>query len=377
MNNVSPAPSSSEGKLRLELGERSYDILVDTNLLEQAGDLISPLMKGGKVVIVTDSNVAPLYLEKLERSLSASGVKHTAIILPAGEQSKSFEQLQNLTIKLIDAGIDRKTMLIALGGGVIGDLAGFAAAVIMRGIEFVQIPTTLLSQVDSSVGGKTGINVHSGKNLVGAFHQPRLVLADLLTLNTLPRRQLLAGYAEVAKYALINDTNLFSWLEDNAPALLNGDKDRQRHAVLKSCTHKAAIVAEDEREAGVRALLNLGHTFAHALEAETGYGDDLLHGEAVSIGMVMAFDLSVRLGFCAQADAQRVSSHLQNVDLPTDMDGLATSSWSADRLIAHMGLDKKVESGTIVFVLAQAIGEAFVARDVDPEALHAFLSDAL
>jgi 3-dehydroquinate synthase len=377
MNNSPSFSSPKDDQLRLDLGERSYDILVGGNLLEQAGDLVLPLMRGKKAVIVSDTNVAPLYLDKLGSSLRASGIEYSAITLPAGEASKSFEHLQNLTGNLFKAGVDRKTMLIALGGGVIGDLAGFAAAITMRGIEFVQIPTTLLSQVDSSVGGKTGINSTYGKNLIGAFHQPRLVLADLDTLDTLPRRQLLAGYGEVVKYGLINDPDFFSWLEQNAAALLDGDKGLQRHAVLTSCASKAAIVAEDERESGVRALLNLGHTFGHALEAETGYGDELMHGEAISIGMVMAFDLSARLKICPEADANRVRNHLKGIGLPIDLKELAASSWTADRLIAHMGLDKKTEGGKLIFVLARAIGESFIARDVDPGALHAFLSDTL
>ncbi|NQU56843.1 MAG: 3-dehydroquinate synthase [Rhodospirillales bacterium] len=377
MNTQSPISSQNEGRLRVELGERSYDIVVGEKLLDQAGGAISGLMKGNRAVIVTDANVAPLYLQRLEESLSAAAIEHSAITLPAGEQSKSFEHLQALTDKLFQDGVDRKTMLIALGGGVIGDLAGFAAAITMRGIEFVQIPTTFLSQVDSSVGGKTGINSPYGKNLIGAFHQPRLVLADLETLETLPRRQLLAGYGEVVKYGLINDPDFFSWLEENGAALLDGDRALQCHAVLKSCTSKAAVVAADEREFGVRALLNLGHTFGHALEAEIGYGDSLLHGEAVSIGMAMAFDLSQRMGLCPKDDALRVRNHLAKVGLPTDLKELDTASWTPGRLMAHMGLDKKAEAGTIIFVLARAIGEAFITGEVDPDELRSFLADTL
>jgi len=371
------SPSQNQEQLRLDLGERSYDIIVGDNLLDRAGLTIAPLMKGNKAIIVTDSNVAPLYLKRLESSLSAAAIEHSAITLPAGEKSKSFEHLQGLTDKLFQAGVERKTILIALGGGVIGDLAGFAAAITMRGIEFVQIPTTLLSQVDSSVGGKTGINAAFGKNLIGAFHQPRLVLADLDTLDTLPRRQLLAGYGEVVKYGLINDPDFFFWLGENGPALLDGDKSLQCQAILKSCASKAAIVAADEREFGVRALLNLGHTFGHALEAEVGYGDTLLHGEAVSIGMVMAFELSHRLGLCSETDAQQVRSHLCKVGLPTDLKELDTSSWTPKRLMDHMGLDKKTEAGKIIFVLARAIGEAFTTAEVTPDALRSFLADAL
>lgn len=377
MNTEALSAKQNKEQLRLQLGARSYDIIIGENLLDQAGPAITPLLKGNKAVIVTDSNVAPLYLERLEASLSGAAIEHSSITIAAGEQSKSFEHLQALTDKLFRAGVERKTMLIALGGGVIGDLAGFAAAITMRGIDFIQIPTTLLSQVDSSVGGKTGINSSYGKNLIGAFHQPRLVLADLGTLDTLPRRQLLAGYAEVLKYGLINDAGFFSWLEQNGAALLDGERSLQREAVLKSCVSKAAVVAEDERELGARALLNLGHTFGHALEAEIGYGDALLHGEAVAIGMVMAFELSLRLGLCARDDSLKVRDHLAKIGLPTDLKGLDTASWTPERLIGHMGLDKKTEGGTINFVLVRAIGEAFITADVERAELRAFLADCL
>ena len=377
MIDMSPPPAHNNGRLRLEFGPRSYDIIVGEGLLEKAGDHIAAVMGGDKVIIVTDTNVEPLYLQTLEDSLNAAGIGQASVTLPAGEQSKSFESLEALSGELFNAGVDRKTTLIALGGGVIGDLVGFAAAIIMRGVDFIQIPTTLLSQVDSSVGGKTGINSAFGKNLIGAFHQPRLVLADLNTLDTLPRRQLLAGYAEVAKYGLIDDADFFSWLECNATALLDGDRDLQRHAILKSCARKAAIVVEDEREHGKRALLNLGHTFAHSLETETGYGDDLLHGEAVSIGMVLAFQLSHRLGLCPETDAIRVRGHLEKTGLPVHLKELAKPSWTPEGLIAHMQLDKKTESGNLVFILARSIGESFIARDIDPGFLRDFLKDAL
>ena len=377
MSNHFPLPTDTKEELRLELGERSYNIIVGRNLIGQAGKLISPLVQGHKVVIISDSNVAPLYQGKLEASLSGAGIDHSTVTLAAGEKTKSFEHLQALSDSLFKTGVDRQTVLIALGGGVIGDLSGFCAAITMRGIQYVQIPTTLLSQVDSSVGGKTGINSSYGKNLIGAFHQPRLVLADLDCLDSLPRRQLLAGYAEVAKYGLIKDAEFFSWLEENAASLLDGDKTLQAYAVMKSCASKANIVAQDERESGVRALLNLGHTFAHALEAETGYSDSLLHGEAVSIGMVMAFNLSHRLGLCPEADANRVHNHLDSIGLPTNLKGLADNTWTPERLVAHMGLDKKSESGTIIFILARAIGASFIARDVNPKELQVFLADAL
>lgn len=377
MTDPSPSSSQPDDRLRLDLGPRSYDIVVGEGLLPSAGESVAPLLGGGRTIVVTDGNVGPLYLETLQRALGGAGIDHAAVTLEAGEQVKSFGHLQALTEKLFQIGVDRKSLLIALGGGVIGDLAGFAAAITMRGIDFIQIPTTLLSQVDSSVGGKTGINSAHGKNLIGAFHQPRLVLADVDSLDTLPRRQLLAGYAEVAKYGLIGDADFFAWLEANAAALLAGDKDLRKQAILKSCASKAAIVAEDEREAGKRALLNLGHTFGHALETETGYGDALLHGEAVAIGMVMAFELSARLGLCSESDAARVRGHLAQVGLPVGLAGLAAPSWSAERLIAHMGLDKKTEAGNLVFILARAVGDAFIARDVDPRTLGSVLADAL
>jgi len=265
---------------------------------------------------------------------------------------------------ILGAGADRRTAVIALGGGVVGDLAGFCAAIALRGLPFVQVPTTLLAQVDSAVGGKTGINAGQGKNLVGLFHQPRLVLADIDSLGTLPARQLRAGYAEVLKYGLINDADVFDWLETNGAAILSGDANARRHAVLTSCRAKAAIVGRDEREAGERALLNLGHTFGHALEAETGFGDDLLHGEAVAFGMLLAFTLSARLGLCPLADVERVRRHLAASALPTAFAELPERPWSSGRLLAHMQHDKKVKDGTITFVLARGIGRAFLSREV-------------
>jgi 3-dehydroquinate synthase len=377
MSDYAPIRNNTEKKLSLNLGDRSYNIMIGQNLMCKAGSLIKPLMTGHRVLIVTDSNVAPLYQAKLESSLSGAGLEHSTVILTAGEKTKNFVHLQTLTDKLFKNGVDRKTVLVALGGGVIGDLSGFCAAITMRGIQYIQIPTTLLSQVDSSVGGKTGINTSYGKNLIGAFHQPLLVLVDLDCLDSLPRRQLLAGYAEVAKYGLIKDFKFFLWLEENAASLLDGNKALQSHAIMKSCATKANIVAQDERESGVRALLNLGHTFAHALEAEVGYNGKLLHGEAVSIGMVMAFDLSHRLGYCQKADADRVRNHLDSAGLPTSLTGLADDTWAPERLVTHMSLDKKAEAGSIVFVLASAIGSSFIARDINPKELHAFLADAL
>ncbi len=363
--------------VRVDLGARGYDILVGTGLLAAAGRHIRPLLLHPRVVVVTDSNVAPLYLAAVETALGEADIESTAITLPAGEQTKDFTHLETLAEGLLAGQVGRDTTLVALGGGVIGDLVGFAAAITMRGIDFVQIPTTLLAQVDSAVGGKTGINTRHGKNLVGAFHQPRLVLSDIATLDTLPERELLAGYAEVVKYGLIRDAAFFGWLEANGLRLRDGDKEARRHAVVTCCAAKAAIVAEDEREAGRRALLNLGHTFGHVLEAQSGFGDALLHGEAVAIGMVLAFDLSARLGLCRPADAERVRRHLSELGLPVGLRGLADRSWNADGLLAHMAQDKKVRGGKLGLVLVRGIGEAFVTRDVDAEDISAVLDAAL
>ena len=301
--------------------------------------------------------------------------------MPAGESSKEFGAFGRLMNELLDRRPDRKTTLVALGGGVVGDLAGFAAAVLLRGLDFIQVPTTLLAQVDSSVGGKTGINTRHGKNLVGAFYQPRLVLADTDVLDTLPKRELLAGYAEVAKYGLIDAPEFFAWCEQNGAAVLSGDAAKRTYAIEQSCLAKARIVAADERETtDLRALLNLGHTFAHALEAETGFGPDLLHGEAVGTGMAMAFDLSARLGLCPAADAGRVRRHLGAVGLPMRLRSIGGDNrrnWDAARLIDHMRGDKKAEGGKLAFILARGIGKAFVSREVDEKALRGLLDDAI
>ena len=296
--------------------------------------------------------------------------------MAAGEASKSFASFEKLCEEILALGIERSTVLIALGGGVIGDLTGFAAAVLLRGIDFIQIPTTLLAQVDSSVGGKTGINSGHGKNLIGAFHQPRLVLADTYTLRTLPRRELLAGYAEVVKYGLIDQPDFFAWLEGHGADLVEGDQGVLAQAIETSCAAKAAIVAEDEKEAGKRALLNLGHTFGHALEAECGYGDELLHGEGVALGMIMAFDLSVELGLCPAEDADRVFRHLTAVGLPTRLEHLPGRVWDADTLLGHMHKDKKVTGGKLTFILAKGIGRAFITHDVEEAAVRALLTHA-
>ena len=363
-------------RLPLDLGERSYEILVGGGLLADAANHLRPVLAGDQAIIVTDRTVAGLHLAALERSLRDASIAHQAFVLPAGEETKDFAHLERLIDQLLEAKVERSTTLIALGGGVIGDLVGLTAAILLRGVDFVQIPTTLLAQVDSSVGGKTGINTRWGKNLVGTFTQPRLVLADTQVLSTLSRRALLAGYAEVVKYGLIQDAEFFAWLEGHGAAVLDGDERARRHAVVTSCATKAAVVAEDEREKGARALLNLGHTFGHALEAEVGYGDELLHGEAVAIGMVMAFDLSVQLGLCPPEDAARVRYHLAAVGLPTGLESLGARTWSSGALIDHMTRDKKVAAGRITFVLARGIGRAFLTQDVDLSEVEALLSSA-
>ncbi|MBL8643485.1 MAG: 3-dehydroquinate synthase, partial [Rhodospirillaceae bacterium] len=317
----------------------------------------------------------------LATTLMQAGIKSDHVIVPAGEASKSVEHLARILDAMLAAKCERKTMIVALGGGVIGDLAGFAASILLRGVDFVQIPTTLLSQVDSSVGGKTGINTAAGKNLVGSFHQPRLVLADTDVLSTLPRRELLAGYAEVAKYGLLGDAAFFAWLEQNATSALNlggNDQAALTHCIAASCKAKAKIVGEDEKENGVRALLNLGHTFGHALEAEMGYGDGLLHGEAVAIGMVLAFDLSARMGLCPAADAARAKTHLANVGLPVSPPKRGPKGKiTTDALLSHMAQDKKVADGAITFILARGIGQAFTTTDVPEAKLRDTLDAAL
>ncbi len=368
---------STHDRLRVELGARGYDILVGGGLIARAAGALKPVLRQERVFIVTDETVAPLHLPALEASLTEAGIAVDRAVLPAGEQTKSFEHLAELTDEILAAGVERGSTLVALGGGVIGDLTGFAASIVLRGIDFVQIPTTLLAQVDSSVGGKTGINTRRGKNLVGSFHQPRLVLADIDALATLPRRQLLAGYAEVVKYGLLGDADFFAWLEENGGALLAGDADLQRQAVMRSCAAKAAIVADDEREAGRRALLKQGHTFGHALEAECGYSDMLLHGESVAVGMAMAFELSARLGLCPRADAARAIRHLAAVGLPTTLTAIGRPSWNVDRLIDHMHHDKKVSDGRIAFILVRGIGDAFVTHDVPPDELRHLLGAAV
>ncbi|MBI1779332.1 MAG: 3-dehydroquinate synthase [Proteobacteria bacterium] len=360
----------------VSLGERAYEIHVGPGLIERAGGLIGRVLPQPRVVVVSDETVARLHLAPLEASLTKAGIAHDRVVVPAGEGSKEFGPFARLIEGLLDAGLERRTTLVALGGGVVGDLTGFAASVLLRGVPFVQIPTTLLAQVDSSVGGKTGINTRHGKNLVGSFYQPRLVLADTGTLDTLPRRELLAGYAEVVKYGIIGDAPFFSWLEAHGPGLLAKDGAERRRAVEVSCRAKAAIVAADERETGDRALLNFGHTFAHALEAETGYSSDLLHGEAVAVGMVMALTLSARLGLCEPAAVERVRRHLSEVGLPTGLADIGSQRFEAGRLFSHMQRDKKVRDGRLAFILAKRIGEAFISREVAADAVLELLGRA-
>jgi 3-dehydroquinate synthase len=363
--------------VRVELGNRGYDILVGSGLIGRAGQFAAPLLAQKRVIVITDRHVARHHLDALLESLKRADIATETIILPAGEQTKSFTELESLCDRLLAMKVERHTTLVALGGGVIGDLTGFAASIVLRGIDFIQVPTTLLAQVDSSVGGKTGINTQHGKNLIGSFYQPRLVLADTDVLDTLPKRELLAGYAEVVKYGLINDPAFFTWLEGHGAAVITGDPVARRHAIITSCQAKAMIVGADEREAGQRALLNLGHTFGHALEAECGYTDELLHGEAVAIGMVIAFDLSARLGLSPLDDAARLRRHLASLGLPTDPLHVQGRNWSAARLVEHMGRDKKVKDGQIGFVLARGIGQSFTPAYVDLAEVETLLESTI
>ena len=358
--------------------DRSYDILIGGGLIAQAGGLIAERLPGRRAVILTDSAVGPLYAGAMQASLTAAGIASEVMTIPAGEASKSFDLLQDLLNKALDAGLDRKSFLVALGGGVVGDLGGFLAAILLRGIDYVQVPTTLLSQVDSSVGGKTAINTRHGKNLVGAFHQPRLVLADTDTLASLPKRELLAGYAEVAKYGLIDRPEFWSWLESHHGKVVALAPVELAEAVRVSCLAKAEVVAKDEREGGVRALLNLGHTFGHAIEAEAGYGGQVLHGEAVAVGMALAFRHSVRLGLCPEADAVRVEQHLRAVGLPVaPLEVMGQQPPTIARLMTRMASDKKAEGGQLTLILARGIGKSFVAKNADAGEVERTWAEAL
>jgi 3-dehydroquinate synthase len=358
------------------LGDRAYDIVIGRDVLASLGKRIAALRPGARTAIVTDRTVAIHWLARTEASLAEAGIATSHVIVEEGEGSKSYAVLERVSEALISAKIERNDLVVALGGGVVGDLAGFAAAVLRRGVDFVQVPTSLLAQVDSSVGGKTGINSPQGKNLIGAFHQPVLVVADTAVLDTLSPRQFRAGYAEVAKYGLLGDQAFFTWLEKNHADIFSGATARE-HAIATSCRAKAAIVARDEREHGERALLNLGHTFGHALEAATGFSDRLFHGEGVSVGMVLAAELSAKLGMIGDDDVIRIKHHLTDVGLPTALQDIAGFSQEgladADALMTLMAQDKKVKRGRLTFILLQAIGRAVIAPDVEPSLVRDFL----
>lgn len=364
-------------KVEVALAHRSYTIEIEPGLINRAGSLLKPYWRGRPFAVITDENVAKTQLPALLHALEAEGLSAEPIILPAGEGTKSWPRLAELIDRLLAMGIERKDHIIALGGGVIGDLVGFAASIVKRGCHFIQIPTTLLSQVDSSVGGKTAINTTAGKNLVGTFHQPSLVLIDPRVLQTLPPRELRAGYAEVVKYGLIDDPDFFTWCEANGPALLAGNEAAQVEAIQRSVSAKARIVAADERETtGLRALLNLGHTFGHALEAETGFSDQLLHGEAVAIGMILAFRFSERQGLCPSGTADRIEQHFRACDMKTRPQDVGIKA-SGDALVRHMAHDKKMEAGQLPFLLARDIGQTYLATTVALTDIAAMLDESM
>ncbi|MEO0617989.1 MAG: 3-dehydroquinate synthase [Pseudomonadota bacterium] len=385
-----PEATSAQGardeisRVNVALGERSYDIHIGAGLIEKAPGLIAEALGDTRLVIVTDDHVAAAQIPRLQTAFAGTELIRDTVIVPAGEATKRFERLEQVCNRLLASGLERGDAVVALGGGVVGDLAGFAASIVRRGVRFVQIPTSLLAQVDSSVGGKTGINTAHGKNLIGAFHQPALVIADTDALATLSDRQLRAGYAEVVKYGLLGDREFFDWLQINGSALLARDQAAIRQAVRVSCEAKARIVADDERERGQRALLNLGHTFGHALEAWAGYSDRLLHGEAIAIGMVLAFRYSARIGLASTQDADTVEAHFRSAGLPTSIaeipsnagpTGRANATPSVSEMLALMGQDKKVERGKLVLVLARAIGYAFTTSQIDIHELETFLTE--
>ena len=373
---TAPLRGSDPIVVDVALGERSYDIVIGRGQLASLGARIAKLAPGAKVAIVSDENVAALHLDAAVAAVKGGASQVSTIVLPPGESTKSFEHLATLCDDLISHRIERSDLVVALGGGVIGDLAGFAAAIVRRGIDYVQVPTSLLSQVDSSVGGKTAIDSPQGKNLIGAFYQPVLVVADTALLDTLPAREFRAGYAEVAKYGLLGDAAFFAWLEANWKDVFGGGPARE-HAIATSCRAKAAIVARDERETGDRMLLNLGHTFGHALEADAGYSDRLLHGEAIAIGMALAFDFSARRGLLPKAEAERAIRHLAAVGLPTKVSDVRGGTSGIDRLMTLIAQDKKVARGKLTFILARGIGNAFVAPDVDAAEIRTFWLEKL
>jgi len=363
--------------VHVPLKGREYDIHIGPGLLEQSGALIGPLLSRPRVAIVADEHVAEIHLKTLLKGLETQGISAVSMTLPPGEGTKSWPHFERVVEWLLAQKVERNDVVVALGGGVIGDLVGFAAAVLRRGVRFVQVPTSLLAQVDSSVGGKTGINAPQGKNLIGAFHQPSMVLADTEVLGTLTERDYLAGYGEVVKYGLLGDRQFFQWLEENASRAAGGDMEARIAAVKRSVEMKAEIVVRDETEQGDRALLNLGHTFCHALEAATGYSDRLLHGEGVAIGCALAFELSSRMGLCSQEDPSRVRAHLRDMKMKVDLSDIEGELPDADTLLDLMGQDKKVVDGKLRFILARGIGEAFVTSDVDPDMVRDLLREAL
>jgi 3-dehydroquinate synthase len=377
---TAPLKHSSPITVEVALAERSYDIVIGRDILQTLGARVAALRPGVRTAVVTDRTVSKHWLAATEASLAGAGIITSSIVVEDGEGSKTYAGLQKVSEALIAARIERNDLVIALGGGVVGDLAGFAAAILRRGVDFVQVPTSLLAQVDSSVGGKTGINSPQGKNLLGAFHQPVLVVADTAVLDTLSPRQFRAGYAEVAKYGVLGDAAFFAWLEANHADIIRGGSARE-HAVATSCRAKAAVVARDERENGERALLNLGHTFGHALEAATGFSDRLFHGEGVSVGMVLAAELSAQLGMIAETDATRVQRHLADAGLPTHLQDIAGFAQEglpdADALMGLMAQDKKVKRGKLTFILLQAVGQAVIAPDVEPTLVRDFLAAKL
>ena len=377
---TAPLKQSDVTTISVALGERAYDIIIGRDLLASLGARVASLRPGVRTAIITDRTVAEHWLKATEASLHAAGIATSPIIVDEGEGSKTYAGLEQVCEALIAAKIERNDLIVALGGGVVGDLAGFAAAILRRGVDFVQVPTSLLAQVDSSVGGKTAINSPQGKNLLGAFHQPVLVIADTTVLDTLSPRQFRAGYAEVVKYGVLGDEAFFAWLEHNHAEVFKGGSARE-HAIATSCCAKAAIVARDEREVGERALLNLGHTFGHALEAVTGFSDRLFHGEGVALGMALAAEFSASLGMIPQADADRLVRHLADVGLPAhlhDVAGFAQEGLAdADALMALMAQDKKVKRGRLTFILLEAVGRAVIAKDVEPSLVRDFLTDKL
>jgi len=373
---TAPVRQTEANVVRVALDARGYDIAIGRGLLAGLGERIKTLRPGARVAIVTDENVAKIHLGAAEAALKSCGIDSARIVVTAGENSKGYPTFENICEAIITARVERNDLVVALGGGVIGDLAGFAAACVRRGLDFVQVPTTLLAQVDSSVGGKTGINSRQGKNLIGAFHQPVLVIADTALLDTLPKREFRAGYAEVAKYALLGDTAFFAWLEKSWQDVFAGGPARE-HAIAVCCRGKAGIVARDERETGERALLNLGHTFGHALEAGCGFSDRLLHGEAVALGMTLAFEFSAKRGLVAAKEVARAKAHLAAVGLPTQLKNVPGGAPGADVLMDLIAQDKKVRRGTLTFILLRGIGQAFIENKVDAAEVRTFLTEKL